>query len=73
MVLKNLEDLFSLTPALSRWEREKRSLSFGELKAAFCFTTCEFYVNTQRLFPLPRGEGQVERKVPQRITSQNIF
>jgi hypothetical protein len=50
----------SLTPALSRWEREKRSQLFGMATAEFSTMTDEFYEHTQRLFPLPAGEGQGE-------------
>jgi epoxyqueuosine reductase len=50
----------SLTPALSRWEREKRSLSSGESTAAFSSTGNEFYQRDQNLSPLPAGEGQGE-------------
>jgi hypothetical protein len=50
----------SLTPALSRWEREKRSLRFGKTKAEFSLSAYEFYEISQRLFLLPAGEGQDE-------------
>jgi hypothetical protein len=54
----------SLTPALSRWEREKRpqrllettfvSGSIGSLKT----------IRVKLLFPLPAGEGQGEGERP---------
>ena len=62
---KNYSRLFhgialSLTPALSRWEREKRSLRFGITTAEFSRMTHKFYEPIQPLFPLPAGEGQGE-------------
>jgi len=51
---------FSLTPALSRWERENRSQFSGKAMTGFCSTTFAFYKNVQRLFLLPAGEGQDE-------------
>ena len=47
--------VFSLTPALSRWEREKRSQRLGKTKAGFSLGTCGFYETNQRLFLLPAG------------------
>jgi hypothetical protein len=52
--------VFSLTPALSRWEREQRSPRFGKTKAGFSLSAYEFYEISQRLFLLPAGEGQDE-------------
>jgi hypothetical protein len=52
--------VFSLTPALSRWEREKRSQRLGKTAAVNCLVTREFYEISQRLFLLPAGEGQDE-------------
>ena len=55
-------DTFSLTPALSRWERGNGFQRLGKSTAGFCSTALEFYGCSQRLFPLPRGEGQGEGK-----------
>jgi hypothetical protein len=52
--------LFSLTPALSRWEREKRSQLLGVATTVNCSTAHGLYRLFQRLFPLPAGEGQGE-------------
>jgi hypothetical protein len=51
---------FSLTPALSRWEREKHSQRLGKARAGFSLGTYGFYKSNQRLFLLPAGEGQDE-------------
>jgi hypothetical protein len=51
---------FSLTPALSRWEREQRSQLFGMATAGFSTLTGRFYKHAQRCCPLPAGEGQGE-------------
>ena len=62
---------FSLTPALSRWERENRSPRHGksvadQSKAGFCSAPLKFYELLQRLFPLPAGAGQGEgERLPQ--------
>ncbi len=52
---------FSLSPALSRWEREKRSPRLGKSGADCWAVAREFQENFQRLFPLPAGEGEGER------------
>ena len=57
-----LSALFPLTPALSPWERVKRSQLLSEARAGFCSTTFVIYKNVQRLFPLPEGEGRGEGK-----------
>jgi hypothetical protein len=49
--------VFSLTPALSRWEREKRAQLFGRATAEFSTMTDRFCAHAQRLFRLPAGEG----------------
>ena len=51
---------FTLPPALSRREREKRSPRLGKAMAANCSVACGFYKIGQRLFLLPWGEGQDE-------------
>jgi hypothetical protein len=43
-------------------EREKRSPRFGKTSAGFCSVAIMIYKTVQRLFPLPRGEGQGEGK-----------
>lgn len=50
----------SLTPTLSRWERENRAPSASTTESGDCSRS--FRVNQSRrfLFPLPRGEGQGE-------------
>jgi hypothetical protein len=48
---------FSLTPALSRWEREKRSLPLGKTSAASGSNNLLKPERRQLLFPLPAGEG----------------
>ena len=53
---------FLLTPTLSLGEREKRSQFFGKTAAESCSTTDEICQCAQRLFPLPKGEGQGEGK-----------
>ena len=50
----------SLTPALSLWERGKRSQRHGEATTGFRSNILEFYETSQRLFLLPWGEGQDE-------------
>ena len=50
----------SLTPALSRWEREKRSQLSGETMAGSGSTAGELSESERRLFLLPKGEGQDE-------------
>ena len=35
-------EMFSLTPALSRWEREDRSQRLGKFMGGFCSTAHEF-------------------------------
>jgi hypothetical protein len=56
---------FSLTPALSRRERENRFQSQGKSKTGFCSIFRKFYKHAQRLFPLPTGEGQGEGRTTQ--------
>ena len=56
--------MFSLTPALSRWEREKHAPRFGMATAEFGSMTDKFYDPIQQLFPLPAGEGQGEGECP---------
>ena len=51
---------FSLTPALSRWEREKRSQLFGGIDGWILLAVVLFFKIVQRLSPLPAGEGQGE-------------
>jgi hypothetical protein len=51
---------FSLTPALSRWERENRFPIHGKTTAGFCSANKLISEGNQRLFPLPAGEGQGE-------------
>ena len=58
---------FSLTPALSRWERENYFPSPGMIGRWICRTVIEKTTDTQRLFPLPQGEGQGEGGVPQTV------
>jgi hypothetical protein len=53
---------FPLTPALYLGEKEEHSRSAGEITTGFCTTTHEFNQAGQRLFPLPKGEGQGEGK-----------
>jgi len=55
-------DVFSLTPALSRWEREKRPQSPGITDAASSPDNSQPAERSQLLFPLPGGEGQGEGK-----------
>jgi hypothetical protein len=50
----------NLTPALSLGEREKRPLRLGEAKTVNRSMACGFYETGQRLFLLPKGEGQDE-------------
>ena len=50
----------SLTPALSRWERENYFQRLGKTASDFCLMTFGFYRHGQRLFPLPAGEGKGE-------------
>jgi hypothetical protein len=56
--------LLPLTPALSLREREKHSRLFGETNVESCSSVSRFYAVNQRLFLLPRGEGQDEGKAP---------
>ena len=51
---------FPLTPALSLGERENCFQRFGKATAVSCSTTSKFYEDIQRLFLLPKGEGQDE-------------
>src|SRR5579871_2839936 len=69
----NCHALFPLTPALSPGERGKRSQSFGETMAEFCTMTFEVYKSSQRLFPLPKGEGQGEGKAASNRYGSQIF
>ena len=50
----------SLTPTLSRWERENHSPFSEESTTAFSSTDNKFYQRDQNLFPLPAGESQGE-------------
>jgi hypothetical protein len=52
--------LLTLTPALSRWERENRIQSHDKTERGVCRTTAEQLRNVRPLFPLPQGEGQGE-------------
>ncbi|TAL07071.1 MAG: 4Fe-4S dicluster domain-containing protein [Verrucomicrobia bacterium] len=56
----NPNELFSLTPALSRWERENRSQVLEKSGAGVSSADSEQSTNGQSLFPLPGGEGQGE-------------
>jgi Cu(I)/Ag(I) efflux system membrane fusion protein len=47
----------SLTPALSRWERENTSPSCPQTRGWICRTAARISRNVQPLFPLPAGEG----------------
>jgi hypothetical protein len=49
--------MFSLTPALSRWEREKRSQRLRILQTASGSKNYRRKENVQLLFLLPAGEG----------------
>jgi hypothetical protein len=53
---------YPLTPALSLGEREKRSQRPGKPMAASCSNAGYKSENRQRLFLLPKGEGQDEGK-----------
>mgnify|MGYP001548847730 CR=1 FL=1 len=55
-----VSEAFSLTPTLSRWERERRFQRLGKAKAGFSSQASAFYETGQRLFLLPAGEGQDE-------------
>jgi hypothetical protein len=63
---------FSLTPALSLGEREKRSQLFGKAIVVNGSNAAQITESEQLLFPLPEGEGQGEGKgsilSPKRIT-----
>ena len=61
---------FSFTPALSLRERGNRSPRLGKIKAVRCSVISAIYNRAQRLFPLPKGEGQGEGKA--RIALQAI-
>jgi len=50
-------EMFSLTPALSHWAREKRSQRQGRFASEFRSKTLEFYGSAERLFPSPGGRG----------------
>jgi len=52
--------MFPLTPALSLWERGKRSQRPGELETASGSNDLRMAENVQLLFLLPWGEGQDE-------------
>ena len=52
--------MFLLTPALSLGERGNRSQFSGKATAENGSVTTEIYQHSQRLFPLPAGEGQGE-------------
>jgi hypothetical protein len=54
---------FPLTPALSLGERENCFQPYVKPTTGFCSPTFKFYEINQRLFPLPKGEGQGEGKV----------
>ena len=67
-----IDGWFSLTPALSRWERENRFQRLGESTTGFCSATRKFYKAVRRLFPLPAGEGKGEgERLEQRKTISN--
>jgi len=51
---------FSLTPALSRCEREHRSLILPRTEDGDSRTTAGKHEDTRLLFPPPQGEGQGE-------------
>jgi hypothetical protein len=53
---------FSLTPALSRWERGNRSQSHDNSLDWICGTRFGDLGEQRLLFPLPEGEGQGEGK-----------
>jgi type II secretory pathway pseudopilin PulG len=60
MKLPTVTAVFPLTPALSLGEREKRAQLHGRTTAGNCSDACGFYETGQRLFLLPKGEGQDE-------------
>ncbi len=83
-----LDDSFPLTPALSPGERENRSQLFDESDAAsgsndqkihgepnpdFCSTDFRETKDTERLSPLPKGEGQGEGEASEIKTSRLRF
>jgi len=51
---------FTLTPALSRWERENRIQSHGKTERGVYRTVDRKQTDVHLLFPLPAGEGQGE-------------
>jgi len=53
---------FPLPATLSRAEQEKRSPRLGKSINGFCSMAIDFFESSQRLFPLPEGEGQGEGK-----------
>jgi hypothetical protein len=53
---------FSLTPALSRWERGDHFQSIAKRATVSGSVTNRKAYNAQLLFPLPQGEGQGERE-----------
>ena len=63
----------SLTPALSRWEKEKHSPAFGEAMTVFCWRVIRILAGNQRLFPLPAGEGQGEGEHANRFSHRPHF
>jgi len=64
---------FSLTPALSRWERGNPSPSLPETSGWTCRTVGRRQESDQWLFPLPQGEGQGEGERVQSSVSRTNF
>jgi len=52
--------VFSLTPALSRWEREKRFQHWEQIQIGQRLDRIATIRGIQLLFPLPAGEGKGE-------------
>jgi hypothetical protein len=65
--------LFPLTPALSLEERENRFPYHGQTTTGFCSTTIRISKNGQRLFPLPKREGQGEGKRVVQFKNGRLF
>ena len=64
---------FSLTPALSRWERENRSQRLGKPIVASGSSDSRKSEASQLLFPLPAGEDQGEGERPAIIVRPQYF